>query len=196
MGTRVNAVARHSPTSQAVLLEVAVRLTEAEQVEVVVHVAVEIEDVEDLLVVTDGIVGVEDHQPVLFLAPANDVALAEVGVGGVPHRLARRDPIVREGSRKRRRARLDDAVVGDWAGEIGPLAVAGAVHPIDVPDGANGLDGLLAVEDLAGVSIHDGVVLVFVVRHGEEELPPQRQSTLEREPHEAGLDVSAEGTSL
>ena len=101
IGARVDAVARRPATAEVVPLEVAVSLTEPEQVEVVVHDAVEEEDVEDLLLVAHGVRRIEDDPAAGLLALDARTAVTEVSEDGVPgRRAAVLHPVVREARRQ------------------------------------------------------------------------------------------------
>ena len=88
------------------------------------------------------------------------------------------------------------AEIVDRQREIGGLARRPAVHVIHVADGRDVLNHLVGVQNVAGIGVHDHLVLALEAGVGEENGPAEHDRVVERKPDQAGLDFGAKRSGL
>ena len=84
------------------------------------------------------------------------------------------------------------AEIVDGQREVGGLARRSAVHVIHVAHGRHVLNHLMGVENVAGIGVHNHLVLALEAGVGEEDGPAEYDRVIERKPDQAGLDFGAE----
>ena len=177
----VDAVEPDAAKAELVLLEVAIRLAEAEHIEVVVHVVAQVGDVQDLLVVAGGVRRVERHDAVddgpLHRRPRH----SEVAVGGVADSAIDVHPVAREargqacGNRQRVHVQRQR--------EVEHLARAAPVHLVDVAARLHAGRELVRVQHVAVGGVDENTPLLGR-RQRQHDLPCQAQLVVERQPRQ------------